>query len=248
LLQLAALALTCSPVILPAQSTFQPNRNVIVLDPAHGGADTGARIAANIPEKQITLALANRLKPLLAAAGFTVVTTRDADLSDPAQVLGPDQRAGTANHAHALACILIHSTPSGSGAHLFTSSLPAPSQPTDLSAVIPWDTAQSGYIPLSLRLANELGASLLHAKIPPLVGHASIRPIDNLTCPTVAIELAPLPVSDSSPTSPSDPTYQHHAAQAIVEALISWRNHAAPPAPAPPAPKPTSTPAPGAPQ
>ena len=244
LLQLAALALVCSPPFLLAQSTFQPNRNLIVLDPAHGGADTGARIAANLPEKQVTLAFTNRLKPLLVAAGFTVITTRDNDLADPTQFLNPDQRAGTANHARALACIVIHTTPSGSGAHIFTSGLTASTQSADPNAIIPWDTAQTGYIPLSLRLANQLGASLLRAKIPLLLGHASIRPIDNLTCPAVAIELAPLPVPGSDPTSPSDPTYQQHAAQAISEALISWRNNAAPPAPPPPAPRPTPPPAP----
>ncbi len=220
---------------MPAQ---QPafNRNVIVLDPAHGGPDSGARLTDTLAEKQLTLAVAVRLKPLLTAAGFTVVTTRDAD---PADVLSPDQRAGTANHTRALACLLIHATPSGSGVHLFTSSLPAVEASPD--ATLPWDTAQGPYIPLSLRLANELGVSLLHAGIPPLLGHASIRPIDNLTCPAVALEIAPLNPQSESQTALSDTTYQQHTAQAIADALISWRNHAAPVAT--PAPKPASPPA-----
>ncbi|CAN5606472.1 hypothetical protein BH10ACI4_BH10ACI4_33600 [soil metagenome] len=215
------------------------SRNVIVLDPAHGGTDTGARIADTLPEKQFTLSFVARLKPMLTAAGFTVVVTRDAD---PTEVVSNDQRAGTANHVRALACLLVHATPSGSGVHLFTSSLPADIASPD--APLSWDSAQSAYVPLSLRLANELGVSLLHANIPPLLGTASTRPIDNLTCPAVALELAPLLNANADPTPISNEGYQQRAAKAITDALISWRNHAAPPAARPTVPK--ATPAPTA--
>jgi N-acetylmuramoyl-L-alanine amidase len=241
LITLATLTLlgVASPT-LSAQSTPALNRNVIVLDPAHGGSDSGARIADSLSEKQLTLELSARLKPLLTAAGFTVVTTREAD---PPDVLLPDQRAAAANHARSLACILIHATPSGSGVHLFTSTLPASEtsgDPNTPAAALPWDSAQSSYIPLSVRLANEIGLSLVHANIPSRLGHASIRPIDNLTCPAVAIELAPLVTPGSEPTPLSDASYQQRTAKAIADALVSWRNHAAP-APAKPTPpaKPT---------
>ena len=120
---LAAALAALSATTTYAQSTTPPlNRNVVVLDPAHGGTDNGAAITSNLLEKQFTLAFTTRLKTLLTNAGFTVVTTRDADPT-AATPLTPDQRAGTANHVRALACILIHATPSGSGAHLFTSTL-----------------------------------------------------------------------------------------------------------------------------
>jgi N-acetylmuramoyl-L-alanine amidase len=247
LITLATLTvLGVASLTLSAQSTPALNRNVILLDPAHGGSDSGARIADGLSEKQLTLELAARLKPLLAAAGFTVVTTRDAD---PTDVLLPDQRAATANHVRSLACILIHATPIGTGAHLFTSTLPASetsSGPNTPTAVMPWDSAQSSYIPLSVRLANEIGLSLVHANIPSRLGHASIRPIDSLTCPAVAIELAPLVTPGSEPTPLSDANYQQRTAKAIADALVSWRNHAAaPPKPTPPAKPtpPTPTPA-----
>ena len=224
------------------------SRTVIVLDPAHGGADTGARIADNLPEKDVTLAFAARLRPLLAAAGFTVVTTRDADPAATAPPFTTDLRAGIANHPRALACILIHATPSGSGVHIFTSTLPPDADPPDPNQPLPWDTAQSAYIPLSLRLARDLGTALLHANIPPVLGHASIRPLDNLTCPAVALELAPLLIPGSDPTLISDPAYQQRIAQAITAALTAWRNEAAPPPPPPPthptAPQATTPPVP----
>ncbi len=228
--QLAA-HLILAAFIFARMGSAQPptlNRNIVVLDPSHGGLDTGARLSNDLTEKQATLAFAARLRPMLAAAGFTVVATRDADPSD-ATPLTADQRAGTANHVHALACILLHATLSGTGAHIFTSTL-APSDPSSDASTLPWASAQASYAPLSLRLANELGVSLLHTNIPPLLGHASIRPIDNLTCPAVAIEMAPLLNANSDSTPVSDSAYQQRIAQAITDALVSWRNHAVPPA------------------
>ena len=234
----AALAALSATTTLAQSTTPTLNRNVVVLDPAHGGSDNGAAITPNLPEKQFTLAFAARLRTLLTNAGFTVVATRDADVpaqapSQPA-TLTSDQRAGTANHVRALACILIHATTSGSGAHLFTSTLPT-DEPIDPAAPIPWNLAQTPYLPLSLRLANQLGLALIHANIPTILSTAAIRPIDNLTCPAIAFELAP-----NSGTSLTDATYQQHAAQAITSALIAWRNLQPPP---PPAPKPAPTPA-----
>ena len=78
-------------------------RNIIILDPAHGGPDAGARLANGAQEKDVTLAFSARLRTLLAAAGFTVLSTRD---SDPSALLTTDQRASVANHARPLACLI----------------------------------------------------------------------------------------------------------------------------------------------
>src|SRR5208282_6294497 len=51
----------------------------VVIDAAHGGTDTGARITSSLIEKDITLALAIRLRSALAARGIAVVTTRESD-------------------------------------------------------------------------------------------------------------------------------------------------------------------------
>jgi N-acetylmuramoyl-L-alanine amidase len=95
-------------------------------------------------------------------------------------------------------------------------------------------------------LANQLGASLQKASILPTLGHASARPLDNLTCPAVAIEIAPLPAAEGGDITPiTNPTYQQHIAQAIVTALIAFRNANAPAnTPVTPAPKPTPPSAP----
>jgi N-acetylmuramoyl-L-alanine amidase len=216
------LALLTSLPALTQQPLPQP-RTTILLDPAHGGPDPGAHLADGILEKDLTLAFATRLRALLSTKGFTLLSTRD---SDPAVPFPTDQRAEIANHAHPTACLILHATASGSGVHIVTSALVSPNDdyavPTH--APIPWNTAQSASIPQSLSLANDLGIALLHAKLPFTLGRASIRPLDNLLCPAIAIEIAPLTNSDSDPTPVTDAAYQQHIAEAISIALTSWRN------------------------
>ena len=219
-------------ITLHAQTfpTPQPtiNRNLIFLDPAHGGPDTGAQFPNHILEKDLTLAFTAQLRTTLAAASFNIMAPRDAD---PADVIPPDQRASLANHARPTACLLIHASPSGSGVHIFTSTLPdigevKPWQP------IPWDTAQASFISPSHQLANLIGASLLQAKIPVILAPASIAPLDNLTCPALAIEIAPL-ITDNATTPVTDDAYQQRIAAAVAAAIQQWRTlnppvHAAP--------------------
>lgn len=218
------------------------NKNLVVIDPAHGGPDAGATLADQVLEKDVALALAARLRTALTAAGFTVVATRDADPTAP---LTTDQRAETANRAHALACLVVHATGAGSGVHLYTSALPAQddsAQSADAAAggdaavgfaPVPWETAQSASVAQSTHLATDLNAALTAAGLPAVTGRAHLKPLDNLTCPAVAIEIAPLLASGES-TPPTDADYQRRVAETLASAAKSWRTHADSPA-APPA-------------
>jgi N-acetylmuramoyl-L-alanine amidase len=216
---IAALLIALLTSFAAAQTQPPTPRTLIFLDPAHGGPDPGAHLPNNLLEKDLTLAFATRLRAQLSSAGFTLLSTRDAD---PAVPFPSDQRAEIANHAHPAACLILHATSSGSGIHVITSSL-APSQPDDPHANIPWNTAQSASIPQSLALANEIGLALEHAKLPVILSRAAIRPLDNLTCPAVAVEIAPLTTSDSESTPVTDTAYQQNIAQAISAAITSWR-------------------------
>jgi len=227
----------------PMQATLPYfNRNVIVLDPAHGGQDAGATLNGHALEKDVTLALAASLRATLTARGFTVVSTRDSDLTAAAPLLTGDQRAGTANHLRPVACIVLHATASGNGLSLSTSSLPLQEAPSasEPSAPIPWDTAQSLYLPQSLRLANDLGLALLRAKLPVQLLRTTLKPLDNLTCPAVALEVAPLVVNGSKPTPVTDAGYQQRIADTLAGAILNWRDLMAPKPVAKPAPTPTS--------
>jgi len=227
-----------TPAQIPTPSRPQPpaapttNRSLIFLDPAHGGADSGATLGDHILEKDVTLAFATRLRSALTSAGFTVVTTRDADPSDP---LTPDQRAETANRSHAAACIVLHATAVGSGVHVYTSTLePALPEDADSSSAyvpVPWETAQASFVDQSRSLADILKTALAKASLPALTGQAPLRPLDNLMCPAVAVEIAPN-AGTAAPANDSD--YQQHIAFALTTALQKWRDQLAP-APASPA-------------
>jgi N-acetylmuramoyl-L-alanine amidase len=189
----------------------------VVIDAAHGGANTGARIDSNSLEKDVALALSIRLGSALAARGIAVVMTRDSDTDLP-----PTQRAGIANHALASACLIIHATASGSGVHLFTSSLtPVATPPT--SSMVSWQTAQAVWVSHSLRLTSEIDSALGKAGIPTTLGVASIQPLDNLACPAVAVEIAPLTASGANRAlAISDGNYQQRLLDALTAAILQW--------------------------
>jgi N-acetylmuramoyl-L-alanine amidase len=239
----AAVLLTALPLSSQAPPSPAPRplpalyRNLIVLDPAHGGRDKGAQLSVSAAEKDVTLAFAQRLRPALVAQGFTVVSTRE---SDPADELTTDQRAGTANHTRPVACLLLHAAPAGSGVHIVTSSLAAPETAASPGRALAWNRAQAAMIPMSLRLANEVGLTLQTAHLPVLLMRASVPPLDSLICPAVAIEVAPLRGSGKNLTSAADAGYQQRIANAIAAGLASFRAHNAPP--------PNSTPSPAQPR
>ena len=59
------------------------NFHTVVLDPGHGGYDSGARSVSGMDEKNLTLDLAQRLKPLLEKRGYHVILTRTNDTFIP---------------------------------------------------------------------------------------------------------------------------------------------------------------------
>lgn len=260
LLAASARAQTADPVVVAhtpedAATTLLPgvmNRTTIVLDASHGGTDSGALIGEagsnSVQEKNVALALALKLKTLLTARGFTVVMTRTGDAAikpnSPGAGMTLDDRAGIANHARAAACLLIHAAASGHGVHLYTSELDGVSAEAPL---LQWSTAQAAWISSSAQLEKQLGDSLQLAGVPRTLSRASVRPVDSLTCPAIAIELAP---ESESALSVSDSGYQQRVAQGIASALEQWSKQVQPPPRVAPAPKPKPasipTPAPAA--
>lgn len=205
------------PVGAPApMAPVQPPAFVVVLDAAHGGSDTGARLGSGALEKDVTLELAGRLRSVLKARGVDVVMTRQTDADAM-----PLDRAQAANHAQAAACLVVHATATGSGVHLYTSSLgPAPR-----TAFLPWATAQAAYVTQSLKLESEIDSALVHTAIPVTMGRASVEPMDKLACPEVAVEMAPLVAGHVTTARPlTDVSYQRQVVDALAAALEQWRN------------------------
>lgn len=189
---------------------------VVVLDAAHGGSDTGARFSDTLLEKDLSLGFAVRLRQALSSHGIQVVTTRDIDAAVPIVA-----RAETANRALAAACITLHATATGSGVHLFTSSL----GPMAATKFLPWQSAQAAYVTQSLRLSSEISTALGHLAVPVTQGRTSLQPMDSFACPAVAVEIAPLTAGNTTKAAPlTDVAYQNKILDALTAALTQWKN------------------------
>lgn len=64
----------------PVNQFIDPNSGIIVIDPGHGGIDGGTN-KEGILEKEINLDISKKLKYLLQQKGFTVIMTRESDVS-----------------------------------------------------------------------------------------------------------------------------------------------------------------------
>jgi len=128
------------------------------------------------------------------------------------------------NRHHAVACIVLHATGIGNGVHLYISALP-PASGTH-RGLLPWDTAQSWSVRQSTRLMAELNTALTRAAFSVTTGQTTLRPLDNLACPAVAIEIAPFtPAKGGDTLAVTDASYQQRVAEAVATAMLFWRGH-----------------------
>jgi N-acetylmuramoyl-L-alanine amidase len=81
-----SLCLLCVPTVFAqSQNSLSAlNGKTIVIDPGHGGSDSGAVGPSGILEKNVTLAVALKVKAILNDTGAVVILTRssDRDVSD----------------------------------------------------------------------------------------------------------------------------------------------------------------------
>lgn len=104
-----------APIKLPS---YNPKNIKIVLDPGHGGKDSGAVGIFGLKEKDVVLSIAKYCAEILREKGFTVVLTRDSDVFIPLA-----QRVKIANDAKADLFVSIHANastdPSAKGMEVF---------------------------------------------------------------------------------------------------------------------------------
>lgn len=219
-----------------------PARPVIAIDPGHGGADPGTIGINGVHEKQVTLAVARRLRDLLQASDrYDVVMTRDADV-----FVSLGERMETGRRAGASLFISIHADSLGDagfrGASVYTLSDQASDSEaarlaakenradiianTDLSvhdeivAGILIDLAQRVTNNRSIEFADLLTDEL--GQITRLVRntrrYAGFVVLKSPDVPSVLLELGYL----SNPTDAAnltDPAYQEKLAQAALRAI-----------------------------
>ena len=190
------------------------HRVLAVVDPAHGGEERGAALTDKLAEKDVTLGFARLLRHELETRGFAVALLRDADTTSTL-----DQRAAAANVARAAIYISLHAVSQGSGARVYTALLPV--EGASKGAFHAWNTAQAPTLQVSRIVSSAIAAEMQKKQFPVRVSSASLRPLNNVFMPAVAVELAPGANGIADLTSA---TYQQKAAAAIAEAVVSVRD------------------------
>jgi N-acetylmuramoyl-L-alanine amidase len=197
-----------------ANANINVNRVLAVVDPAHGGEERGAALTDKLAEKDVTLGFARLLRHELEIRGFAVALLRDADTTSTL-----DQRAAAANVARAGIYISLHAVAQGSGARVYTALLPV--EGTSKGIFHAWNAAQAPSLPVSRIVSAAIVTKMQQREFPAQGSSASLRPLNNVFMPAVAVELAPGANGVADLTSAN---YQQRAASAIANAIASVRD------------------------
>lgn len=203
------------PASQPPRPLLPPEpRYAVVIDPGHGGAEPGAVLSPNLTEKEVTLAWARRLKAALEKRGISTLLLRDGDTT-----LSADQRAAAANGARPELFLSLHAGSTGTGVHVFTAQLGSPS-PRLPGGLVPWDSAQAAYLEASRDMAGRLAAALLKVDIAATRAPATMRPLNNVIAPAIAIEVTP---QQGKVDTLNDAAYQQAVCNAVADAVAGAR-------------------------
>ena len=197
-----------------ANAAPPPRRTLVVIDPAHGGDERGAALTDAIPEKNVTLGFARLLRHELELRNFAVILLRDGDTT-----LTLDQRANAANVALPGIYISLHAVSQGSGAGVYAALLPieGPSN----GAFHAWNAAQAPVLAVSKIVSAAIVSEMQKREFPARASSASLRPLNNLLTPAVALELAP---GENGVADLTSANYQQRAASAIADGVASVRD------------------------
>jgi N-acetylmuramoyl-L-alanine amidase len=196
-------------------STAQPRRYFAVVDASHGGTDRGEALGPALAEKDITLAIARRIRQELESRGITTLIIRDSDAN-----ISLDDRAYFANTTHAAIYIAVHAASSGHGVRLYTAMLPYANE-ENRGPFAAWPTAQSPSILLSQTAVAGVADAMKKIQVPVRVLSAPLRPLNNIVMAAVAVEVAP-PAADISALA--SPDYEDLISGAVANGVMSVRS------------------------
>ncbi len=195
----------------------QPALRVIVLDPAHGGTDAGARGAANgVLESEIVLVLARAVKEELEHQGLRVLLTRQGN-EDPSF----DERSALTNGQRGAVFISLHVSSTGPAGTARVYSVEPTGVAAERGGLILWDQAQERSAMSSRRLAElvqvQLAQKFRGSPEVPLV--APVRQLRTVAAPAVAVEFSSVSVPDRKQLEQAAPPL----AEAIARGVAAFR-------------------------
>jgi N-acetylmuramoyl-L-alanine amidase len=217
----------------------------VVIDPGHGGLETGAKGKFGTLEKDVTLGISQKLKAIIERSlTFRVVLTRDSDVDKSLE-----ERAAIANNNRAYLFISIHANSSfrknARGPETFFLNLNATdeearrlayqennsakiSEITSMDEVddiqmILWDMAQSAYLNQSSELAESIQRELnkLLSTRNRGIKQAPFKVLTGVACPAVLVEVAFISNPDEERLLNSE-NFQESLAQAIYQGLMNY--------------------------
>jgi N-acetylmuramoyl-L-alanine amidase len=171
----------------------QSGLNIVVLDPAHGGTDPGARGTGGIRESEIVLDLAVEVRRALELQGFQVVQTRQGN-ENPSF----DDRSAIANAQRGAVFVSLHISSTGLPGSVrvyLGADLPLV---TDSNGLIPWDRAQAPFLGLSRKFGDLVQGALAQRfkGSPDTAQTAAVRQLRTTAAPAIAVEISSVTVND----------------------------------------------------
>lgn len=225
---------------LPDFSAANGAIRTVALDAGHGGDDAGARGASGTLEKNITLAVARRVKSALEARlGVRVVMTRDDDRTVPIE-----SRTALANNNKADLMLSLHANASfradAKGATAYVAALkdigvggdrvgserlPVFGGGMRTIDIVPWSFAQIPHRAKSDELAQTIVSALTN-HVPMAsnaIEHAPLRVLESANMPAVLLEMGYL-TNGEQETALAGAELQSTLTQAIVDAVAHFRD------------------------
>jgi N-acetylmuramoyl-L-alanine amidase len=228
-------------LVIPTQGPSTGLRTVVI-DPGHGGEELGTQGSKGTLEKEITLAVARRLRTLIESRlGLKVFLTREDD-----RTLSLDERSAFANNHRADVFLSIHANsavrPALKGAEVYyltveradaearkkadetSTTLPALGGGSRAIDLILWETAQARYLEQSAALAGFIEQSLATRveMSPRAVQQAPFRVLVGANMPAALVEIGYLSNADQE-TQLATANYQDQVAQSLLDALVKFR-------------------------
>jgi len=231
---------TAPPELPPSFGQTVSAFRTIAIDPGHGGDDEGVRSAEGLKEKDLTLAVARRVRSVIEARlGLRVLLTRDDDRS-----VAVDERASVANNNKADLFISLHANGSmrktTSGAAIYVAAFDRDAAQASAGGgervptfgggsreieLVPWNLAQTRHLDQSSAFATFLEQAL-HEHVPmsarPLE-RAPLRVLESANMPAILVELGYLTNAEQAKMLGSD-SFQNGVAQALFEAIVKFRD------------------------
>jgi N-acetylmuramoyl-L-alanine amidase len=165
----------------------------VVLDPAHGGTDPGARGTGGIRESDLVLEFSDQARRALEAQGFRVRQTRQGN-DDPSL----DDRSAMANAQRGTVFVTLHISSTGLPGTVRVYTMADLPPMTDTTGMLPWDRAQAPFLELSRKLGDLVQGQLSQQfkGSPSSAQAAAVRQLRTTAAPAIAVEVSSVTVDD----------------------------------------------------